>query len=1085
MALQNSSSLSSAMINEFLGGENSLFIKLLMYSPSLFNQLLLAGNYTTKRSDMKNNDIFNELVDKVASIGAYHHIIDAPTLHQLPEYKSLIDNLNKGTEILIGLNVNPESTIVKHYVKGAKNMGELIMKLILKIKVDPNLKLPKVILSNPTNVADESNYEDVNVVTDEGANTLLNRLQELSTNNLPSMQAELKTCWDNREKALKAFEQMEDNCLKSGGEPLKKEQGQGQEQEKGQEKEQGQDQSKSAEPSNEIKDKLIEQGKELESTLKTLSPTDPASISNGVSALKKTLLAITGIIGGLSAAVTIPAAIDSFVSTNSSSSSAMKTVLDYIPGKDWHGIGEKTKQAIDKITSMGKDDMKANGLKTFLALGSIAALVGPIVYMIYKLTKSKSNPNKSVPIPETSIISSSATVKSQFLPFIINLSQHITSEVKIEDFELFIKNKLADMYRNEIKTYYPCFYKKMHPAVSVDTSEVLFKIVGDPETLVGLNAETRMFYDKNLRAVNTNTGTAYKLKDVASGKVSYDPKNSRLNLSKNPDGSTVFETMLPLIDESKYGDLYISYVDKRTNKNMLMKIMKGKFGSDILRRVYRAASEGVVLSLDDGKTTIALPPYDFETASRGFNIDGKQLYFNTIETKSGETMNESFVVDELLKKYENQVVEVSTGAVWYRDEDMKLYKLDGDKKVYEDSPELYGKCYGTGLSLDDDECSTLLACIANGTNQDVNACMQLKDYKNFFEKYDLNTASPKVLKLILHNMGVNQYTKNGTNMAESFDHFVERISRNKDDVNSRLKNISNIVVKLENTNGLVYETLEQWVSRCKNNTDLAGNLESFDTNCFFKFLKDVIAYVNSNPSILNKIIYNRNDKIQTRLPNILGSFKRPELFSVSSNPERTSLDMSRRMYETFSVRPPMPLINPYGNSFMMQNQNRPFMSNMFNMLQRGGHMPPMNTTLENIEMMINNSTKNLSRYGYEVSSDDLAKIKHGINYGKRLEKVLIELSNKLKKVSDLEYAFSNVSSNSVGDKSTMSIDELLNFYKSNKNEISKCLEKNYSASFEVCSKLAKINKSMNETLSAGSNAGSSAGSNAGSQLVPF
>jgi len=323
-----------------------------------------------------------------------------------------------------------------------------------------------------------------------------------------------------------------------------------------------------------------------------------------------------------------------------------------------------------------------------------------------------------------------------------------------------------------------------------------------------LSPLARKFYSTHLYLTKTENGKDIIIRDFDNLAI-YNPVTIKLHLRRAKDGKVLFRHTLPFLPKS----------DITVNNNGTPFLDK-----TYLRRFYD--SRGV--------------------AEYNANTLNYSKFIQNVIKNSGKNVDLYKYVPSSVETLENLYPEEPELAQLNFTRDVDGVLVRNGERLDDDKLELdlaeAGVCYGTGIKRNSSigACSDVYKCLLDVKPGDISRCAAELENEDLFEvdAMTIQNINPKIMKLILQNLGVKISKEFGSSVCESFESWLSRTP------------IRNVVIKNKNLS---------------------------------RYIRTIINVIRSNPLILNpapsKNLYG------------LTTFKTPETLQNRSRKSESLADM--------------------------------------------------------------------------------------------------------------------------------------------------------------------------------------------------
>jgi hypothetical protein len=344
-----------------------------------------------------------------------------------------------------------------------------------------------------------------------------------------------------------------------------------------------------------------------------------------------------------------------------------------------------------------------------------------------------------------------------------------------------------------------------------------------------LSPLARKFYTTHMYLTTNDNGKDIMLRDFDNLSV-YEPSNIKIHLRNAKNGNILFRETIPFLPigaKFKTRDGTEEVIDTSNQ--------------DYMRKIYDSCNPRVGCDRIDYATTFNYSKFIQNVIrNSGKNVD----LYKYVPSSDGN-------LDDLYPE-EPELAELN----FTRDADGVLVrngeKLD-DAKLEKDLKEA-GICYGTGIKRTSsvNACGEVYKCLLDVKPGDVSKCAAELENEELFN-VDVSTIrniNPKIMKLILQNLGVNIYKRNGIQYCDSYESWLNKtpikqvVSKNRN-----LGKYISTIIDVVRTNPLILNPLQKSknlynLSTFKTPEGLQSNINKSDKlNGLLLYTKDV----NFNP----------------------------------------------------------------------------------------------------------------------------------------------------------------------------------------------------------------------------------------------
>ena len=331
-----------------------------------------------------------------------------------------------------------------------------------------------------------------------------------------------------------------------------------------------------------------------------------------------------------------------------------------------------------------------------------------------------------------------------------------------------------------------------------------------------LSPSARKFYSTHMFLTRNDGGVDIIVRDFDNLSI-YEPANIKLHLRKAKNGNILFRETLPFLPvgtKFKFSDGNPEEIINATNQDYMRKEYDNGSNLDAFVRYGEILSYSTFI-----KNVIQ---------NSGKNVDLYKYVSSSVETLENLYPEEPELARLNFTRNANGNL-VRNGV-----------ELD-DAKLEQDLTQA-GICYGTGIKRTTSvgECADVYKCLLDAKPGDISRCVAELENEDLFnvDVNEIQNINPKIMKLILQNLGVKISKEFGTLNCESFESWIRRTP------------IRNVVIKNKNLS---------------------------------KYIKTIINIISSNPVILNPV--------PSRNLYGLTTFKTPEGLQNRSNKSDSLAEM--------------------------------------------------------------------------------------------------------------------------------------------------------------------------------------------------
>jgi hypothetical protein len=260
-----------------------------------------------------------------------------------------------------------------------------------------------------------------------------------------------------------------------------------------------------------------------------------------------------------------------------------------------------------------------------------------------------------------------------------------------------------------------------------------------------LSPIARKFYSTHMYLTKTENGKDVILRDFDNLSV-YDPATIKLHLRKTKDGKSLFRETIPFLP-----------VGSKFRQNTRKEEVIDTNNQDYLRKDYDTKSiTAYVHKINYSKFIKNV------IQNSGMNVDLYKHVASSVKTLENLYPEEPELATLNFTRDENGVL-IRDGV-----------KLD-DAKLEEDLKQA-GICYGTGIKDSGSNCDDVYKCLLDVKPGDISRCAGELENVELFDvpSETVRKINPKIMKVILQNLGVGLSKQNGILICESFESWLSR-----------------------------------------------------------------------------------------------------------------------------------------------------------------------------------------------------------------------------------------------------------------------------------------------------------------------
>lgn len=336
-----------------------------------------------------------------------------------------------------------------------------------------------------------------------------------------------------------------------------------------------------------------------------------------------------------------------------------------------------------------------------------------------------------------------------------------------------------------------------------------------------LSSLARKFYSTHIYLTIVESGKDVILRDF-DNLSSLDRNQIKLHLRKAKNGKTLFSETLPFLP---IGDFYVAA------NNTTIQIDSGD--QDKLRKIYNSGF--IDRKIIDVNLKLNYPVFISNVIKNaGLNVDLYKYQPSSIDNLDDLYPGETDATQMKFTRDANGVL-VRDGI-----------KLD-DAKLEADLKQS-GICYGTGIHDTGTNCDDVYKCLLDvRPGGDISRCAAELENEDLFDVKleEIKNINPKIMKLILENLGVKFIKQNNILYCESFESWLSKTPiRNVVTKNRNLSRYISTIISVIRTNSVILNPIQKLgktygLSTFKTPEGLQGRTKIPDTLDGLLFTKNI------------------------------------------------------------------------------------------------------------------------------------------------------------------------------------------------------------------------------------------------------
>lgn len=472
--------------------------------------------------------------------------------------------------------------------------------------------------------------------------------------------------------------------------------------------------------------------------------------------------------------------------------------------------------------------------------------------------------------------------------------------------------------------------------------------------------------------------------DDATFLKSLNKNEIRINLMKERQGSldVLFGKTLPFLPVAGSNAIRNIWYTP-ANSTVPQSIPAINVSTSFLQDLYACVYSGNCNNVNGIPMALPTKFSQVENKTGDFAIDDILVIKNFISARKNSSVSQpSTSFDALF------VEDMTSQIVWRLDESNNLYRIENGRKIpYSPDEITIENCVGSRLAGDRQQCSKMVReCLLSGDKNALNDCIGSLRAANMFDvaQSECQHVDPAIAVQILRTFGIGKITVKDSvlgeiNVPQPFDHY-------------KTHTLAGLKPALRDA--------------------------ILNDNKLCDYLKGVIAFITTNPAILNKHI---SQDAKTSLVNqqvndpYLDALKK----TLYVNPYQTQQEqkifaaqslLKSVQYPQIAVSSPSQLTNPFNNVTYGQNAlnlpasrllsgGSPYEDSIIRKIKRNG------STAQLISTLMENLFTEMKNSGIPVNDVDRARINDGINKLAHGEKTLAKYYNMLRALTDLALFF--------------------------------------------------------------------------------
>jgi len=352
-----------------------------------------------------------------------------------------------------------------------------------------------------------------------------------------------------------------------------------------------------------------------------------------------------------------------------------------------------------------------------------------------------------------------------------------------------------------------------------------------------LSPVARKFYSTHLYLIKKDGGNDILVRDFDNLSI-YDPANIKIHLRRAKNGKILFRETLPFLPintKFKYTSGQPDKIIDESNQDLMRKEYdSGKQLTYKEKLSYVSFIQNVIQNSGKNVDLYKYVPSSTETLENLYPEEPELVRLNFTRNANGNLVRNGVELDDV--------------------------KLEKDLKEA-------GICYGTGIKRTPSigTCSDVYKCLLDAKPGDISRCVAELENDDLFD-VDVNTIqniNPKIMLVILQNLGVKITKEFGTSICETFESWLSKtpirkvVLKNKN-LSKYIRTIINVIrsnpvilnpVPSKNLYGLTtFKTPEGLQNKSKKSDSLADMLlytKDFSVNNINTLYPDNIRYIMS------------------------------------------------------------------------------------------------------------------------------------------------------------------------------------------------------------------------------------------------